>query len=125
MAKYPNQKTITTHNDSSDVAKRLSDQGKYGFHIVVNDYDSQAMKELSPCAYKLYRYLNKNLNGYTFDLSSVDVANYTGISQNSYDRAVKELIEKRFLIPCPRRNNHYDFYVVGGDNTIINTGAKE
>lgn len=123
MAKYPNQKTIITHNNSGDVAKRLADQGKYGYHVVINDYDSQAMRELSNCGYKLYAYLCKNLNGYEFDLSSVDATRYTGISTNSYDRAVKELIEKRFLIPCPRRNNHFDFYVVGGDNTIVNTGA--
>ena len=123
MAKFPNQKTITSRNNSADIAKKIADQGRYGFHVVVNQYDSAAMKELSHCGYKLYQYLCKNLNGFTFDLSAVDAINYTGISANSYDRAVKELIEKRFLIPCPKRNNAFDFFVVGGDNTIITTDA--
>lgn len=123
MAKYPNQKTIVTHNESSNIAKQLSNQGKYGYHVVINQYDSAAMKELSESGYKLYAYLNKNLNGYEFDLSRIDVISYTGISNKSYDRAIAELIDKRFLIPCPNRNNCFDFYVVGGDGTVINTGT--
>lgn len=121
MAKYANQKTIVTHNDSNDIAKRLAKQGRFAYHIVINDYDSQAMKELSESGYKLYSYLSKNLNGYEFDLSRADTCNYTGISSKSYDRAVQELINKRFLIPCPGRSNHFDFYVIGGDGTVINT----
>ena len=123
MAKYPNQKSITTHNNSSEIAKKLANQGRYGFHVIVNAYDSQAMRELSESGYKLYAYLCKNLNGFEFDLSRADVISYTGIASKSYDRAIKELIEKRFLVPCPRRSNHFDFFVVGGDSTVINAGG--
>lgn len=86
---------------------------------MINDWDSQAMRILKPSAYLLYRYLCKNADGYTFNLSPVDVQKYTGMSKRSYDDSVKELIEKRFLIANPTRQDAYDFYLVGGGSTSI------
>lgn len=113
--RFKNQKEINCHNDSAQRAKTLNG----GWHIMINDWDSQAMKILNPSAYLLYRYLCKNMDGYTFDLSPVAVKNYTGMGKSSYENAVKELIEKRFLISNPTRKDAYDFYLVGGGNTSI------
>ena len=69
-----------------------------------------AMIDLKGEALKLWLYLGKNQNGYTFGLSKVDAMKWGIGSKSSYDRAVKELIEKGYLVETSA--NHYDFYEV-------------
>lgn len=94
---YTNQKEIKTE-------KALSNKDNlYG--IFNQDALQQASIELNGAAFKLYCYLNKNQDGYTFGLSKVDAVKW-GI--NSYDRAVKELIDKGYLVnTC---GDKYTFY---------------
>ena len=114
MTSYPNQRTIFMHNESSEMAKRMTG----GWHVVINNIDSTAMKELSGSGYKLYRYIQKNANGYIFALSKKAAIEYTGISPNTYDKAVHELIEKRFLIMRQNNKAEYDFFLIGNNANI-------
>lgn len=57
-----------------------------------------AAKELNETSYKLYAYLLTNQDGYTFGLSRQDVVEQTGISSKSYDRAVKTLVDNKYLV---------------------------
>lgn len=66
------------------------------------------MIDLKGETFKLWCYLGKNQNGYEFALSKVDAMNWGMGSKSSYDRAVKELIEKGYLVETSP--NHYDFY---------------
>ena len=66
------------------------------------------MKALQTKAgFKLYIYIAKNQPDYNFNLSSADFCQCTGFSRTAYNSAVKELIEKEFLIDCG--NNQYIF----------------
>mgnify|MGYP003530351307 FL=1 len=69
--------------------------------------------------FKLWCYLNKNQKGYEFALSKVDALKWGIGSKSSYDRAVKELIEKHYLVETT--SNHYDFYELPIENTIYVT----
>lgn len=69
-----------------------------------------AMIDLKGETFKLWVYLGKNQNGYTFALSKVDAIKWGIGSKSSYDRAVKELIEKGYLVESSP--NHYDFYEI-------------
>lgn len=76
-----------------------------------------AMKELTPSAYKLYMYLLWNNNDYVFALSPVDVCNETNISNSSYKRAVKELIEFGYLVQS-KQKNRYTFFENKDDYSV-------
>lgn len=58
----------------------------------------EAMQNLKPASFNVYMYLFMNQEGYIGGLSKVDVMNKTGISDGSYSNAVKELIEKGYLV---------------------------
>ena len=81
-----------------------------------------AMIDLSGEAFKLYMYLGKNQNGYTFALSKVDAIKWGVGSKSSYDRAVKTLIEKKYLVETSP--NHFDFYELPKEEEIIVTINK-
>ena len=68
-----------------------------------------AMQELNGSGLKLWLYLNKNQDGYRFELSRVDCAKW-GIKKDSYYSAVEELIKKGFLVQDHYGSNMYWFH---------------
>lgn len=81
-----------------------------------------AMAELKGETFKLWCYLDKNQNGYTFALSKVDALKWGIGSNSSYNRAVAELIQKGYLVQTS--GNHYNFYELPQDRSIIITVNK-
>lgn len=81
-----------------------------------------AMIDLKGETFKLWMYIGKNQNGYTFGLSKVDAIKWGVGSKSSYDRAVKELIEKGYLVETSK--NHYDFYEVPKEEELVITVNK-
>ena len=68
-----------------------------------------AMQVLNGSGLKLWLYLNKNQDGYRFELSRVDCAKW-GIKKDSYYSAVEELINKGFLVQDHYGSNMYWFH---------------
>ena len=115
MATVANQKTITTVKEKSDK------DNKYAiFNLDALNY---AMIDLKASGFKLWCYLNKNQNGYTFGLSAVEAVKWGEGCRKSYDNAVKELIEKGYLVD--RGGNHFDFYELPKAKEITITINKE
>ena len=106
----PNQKTIT-------VCKELCDKQHYYTMINLNALQSAA-SDLKSGAFKLWVYLAQNQNNYTFALSNKAVAETFGIKKDQYDKAVKELIEKGYLIETSK--NKYNFVELAQKDTIKN-----
>ena len=100
MTTVANQKTITTVKEKSDTNNPYA--------IFNLDALQSAMVDLNKESFKLWCYLNKNQNGYTFGLSAVDALKWGIGSRSSYNRAVKELTEKGYLVN--KSGNHYEFY---------------
>lgn len=69
-----------------------------------------AMRELTGSELKLYLYLAANKVGYQLELSRSYLIEQGITSNGSYDRAVKGLIEKRYLVPLSSGSNIYNFY---------------
>lgn len=86
----PNQKTVT-------VKKEPTDKQHYYTSINLQALELAAI-DLKAGAFKLWIYLAKNQNNYTFGLSNKAAFEYFGIKKDQYDSAVKELIEKGYLI---------------------------
>lgn len=96
----PNQKTLRIEKEEC---------GKKSLYGIYNLKALQtAMLDLKGETFKLWCYLNKNQNGYTFALSKVDALNWGIGSKSSYDRAVAELIQKGYLVNTS--GNNYNFY---------------
>ena len=58
----------------------------------------EAMADLKGASFKLYMYILSNQDGYIFGLSQKDVANRAGLPEATYRTAVKELIDKKYLV---------------------------
>jgi hypothetical protein len=69
----------------------------------------KAMNDLTPAQLKVWMYFAKNQNNYRFELSSVAVCAFCGISDKTYREAIKTLVAKRYLV---KRDDGsvYDFY---------------
>lgn len=69
-----------------------------------------AMRELTGSELKLYLYLAANKVDYQLELSRSYLIEQGITSNGSYDRAVKGLIEKHYLVPLSPGSNIYYFY---------------
>ena len=100
MTTVENQKTVTTNGAKHD---------KENIYAKLNiDAMETAMTLLKPNAFKLWCYMAKNQNNYTFALSAVDVCKFCNIGKSTYHTSVQELINVGYLVNT--NGNHYDFY---------------
>lgn len=107
MVRYPNQKIVSINRE---MPKQTKDN-KRPYMVVYKDNLESAMKTITKISsLKLYLYLIGNNDNYNFALSTQDVADSCGISITSAKDAVKDLIEKGFLVL--REKKTYDFYEV-------------
>ena len=72
----------------------------------------EAMSKLGGSAFKMWVYLGKNQNNYTFALSKVDAMAWCGFSKNTYKAAFEELVEEGYLVQTAAGSNKYDFFEV-------------
>ena len=114
MVTVPNQKTIEVNKE------KCNKDNLYGMFNL--DALHAAMINLKGEAFKLWCYLNKNQTGYKFALSKVDAISWGVGSKSSYDRAVKELTEKGYLVETSR--NHFDFYEMPKEEIVYVTKVE-
>ena len=119
MNTVPNQRTVTTNKEQCDKSHLYTPINLEAMH--------DAMQKLSGNAYKLWSYLGKNQNDYTFALSRADVMEWCGFSKNTYTSAFNELIEEGFLMQREDSKNHYDFYEISQnkEEVTITTHKEE
>lgn len=99
----PNQKQIA-------VNKELCDKMHiYSIHNL-NALDYAAHDLQTAAGFKLYIYIAKNQDKYKFDLSNVLFHNWSGCGRTAYNSAVKELIDKGYLVEDEEKKNFYNFY---------------
>lgn len=98
----PNQKTIRIGN------KNAPKKGDNDYICVFKDVYFEAYRNLTHKSIGLWMYFYGNKQGYQFELSEKAFCQESGISKSSYYSAVKELIEKGYLVETS--SNHYTFY---------------
>jgi len=100
MGTVPNQKVITTRGAKHD---------KSNLYACINiEAMEQAMAILRPNTYKVWSYMAKNQNNYTYALSCVDACRFCKISKPTYLACVQELIDAGYLVNTG--GNAYDFF---------------
>ena len=89
------------------------------------DAISIAMEVLKDSTFKIWLYMAKNQNDFTYPLYMVNVCKFCNISESTYHRGIKELIDNHYLVPTDDGNN-YDFYELREeDATKIHTIKAE
>ena len=114
MTTVENQKTIKTQKAPANK------ENLYGIFNL--EALNAAMVNLKNDSFKLWCYINKNQNGYTFALSKVDALRWGIGSKSSYDRAVKELRDKKYLVETSP--NHFTFYEFPKEEPMVITVEK-
>lgn len=115
MNTVPNQKVITTKGALHD---------KDNIYAMLNiEALNLAMMTLSPNTFKLWCYMAKNQNDYTFALSSTDVCKVCSMSIGTYKKAVNELIDSGYLVNTS--GNSYNFYEMLPEAEVINVTVKK
>ena len=98
----PNQRSVITH-------KTLSDK-EHPYGICNITAALTAAKELTDRAYKLYIRMSLHQDGHTYALSPIEINNSIGMTDKRYREAVKELIDKGYLVQHQDHRNVYTFY---------------
>lgn len=107
METVENQRVITTNKEPC--SSKSADQYYTAINLKALEL---AMSSLSPNAFKMWVYLAKNQNNYTFALSKVDTLKWCGFSKGTYTTVFRELEGKGFLVKAKEGSNHYDFYEI-------------
>ena len=95
----PNQKVVEIHKEKLKSVMNIQ-------------FNRVAQTALSLQGYALYMHFMCNLHGYKEILSIEGVTKTTALGEKAYYKAVKELIEKEYLVktPNPDLPNYYIFY---------------
>lgn len=100
----PFQKTITINKE------KVVKQSSRFFLCCYQDNIETAMKALTHTAFKVWICLMFNRDGYTIDFSPAYVSQTTGLCLDTARKAMKELIQKNFLIPANEKETIFNFY---------------
>ena len=92
MSSVPNQRTITVNKEKTDKSHRYTANNLAAL-------DEAASRLQSKGGFKLYMYLAKNQNNYSFALSSADFCAWSGLGMTAYNTAFEELKQQGYLIP--------------------------
>lgn len=93
MANYPNQKRIT-------IGPRVARNGENKYCMYNIEAMQQAMTKIKTVGgMKIWMYINKNQDHYTFDLSRIELLNKWGLTRDTYESGLKELIKLGYLTP--------------------------
>ena len=99
----PNQRQVSVHKEE------CSKKNKYTANNLAA-LDEAALILQSKGGFKLYMYMAKNQDNYSFELSSSDFMHWSGLGYSAYTTAFKELEDKKYLIPKEGKENVYTFY---------------
>lgn len=106
MKPIPNQKRVKINKQK--VSKETGREKPYMIAYV--DTLQKAASDLKGNAFKVYIYLLTNLEGYYFGLSTQDISNTYGMSIDSARDAIKQLIDKGYMVQMEGSKNEYTFY---------------
>lgn len=98
----PNQKIV-------QIGKRTARNSQNLYATMNLDALQNAMKDLKGSSLKMWLYLNKNQERYTFELSRKACLEW-GIKKDSYYDGLRDLQEKGYLVQARDGSNFYTFY---------------
>lgn len=101
--KVPNQRVITVNKSVCDA------QHKYALNNL-EALDEAAGRLIEKASFKLYIYLAKNQDKYSFNLSSSHFMKWASVGSTAYNTAFKELVDEGYLVKKQGTKDIYTFY---------------
>ena len=117
MKTVPNQRTITVSKAKTDKQHRYTTNN-------LEALDEAARRLQSKGGFKLYIYLAKNQDNYSFALSSADFCGWSGLGIAAYNTAFEELKEQGYLIAKNSENKKETRFVFYDKSQIGKTEDK-
>lgn len=105
MKVVENQKIVIVNKEASDK--------EHPYSIINLIAAENAGMTLNGNEFKLWFYIAKNQNGYSFALSKASFCREMNVSSSTYYRAIDTLIEKGYLVQKEKDSNVYCFYENG------------
>lgn len=99
---YANQKELTIHRENVFGSKDRN------YLNVWNDNLLQAMKDLTPSAFKVYLFLLMNRDGFRLEFSPQFIANSVNVNKDTARTAFKQMEEYGYI--KHRDDNKFDFF---------------
>lgn len=103
---YPNQKIVVIQKE-----KVFKD-----FLQVSNDNWKEASRNLKDSSFRMYMYLSANANFFNLALSQKTVEEEIGVKKTAYHSAIKELLEKGYLVE--KQGNIFYFFTAPVRKTV-------
>lgn len=100
----------TSPNQKSVVTKKTQSDKEHPYGICNIEATLKAGKLLTDRAFKLYIRMSLHQDEHTYALSPVEIYNSIGMTDKRYREAIKELIEKGFLVQHSKHKSVYIFY---------------
>ncbi len=100
----------TSPNQRSVITKKTQSDKEHIYGICNIEAALTAARELTDRAYKLYSRMSLHQDGHTYALSPAEIFNSIGMSDKRYREAVKELIDKGYLVHHNKHKNVLIFY---------------
>lgn len=117
MQTVPNQKIIQVNKEKV---------GRDNLYTTISLQGLDEAAKLPKNAFKLWSYLVKNQDKYSFALSCKDFCSWAAVSKSTYETAVKDLIQNGFLVQKKDGSNIYQFFEVSQiDDTLIIENQRE
>ena len=110
--KVPNQRVITINKATCDMKHKYT----------VNNLDSldeAAGRLVQKASFKLYIYLAKNQDKYSFNLSSSHFMQWANVGSTAYNTAFNELVREGYLIQKEGTKVIYTFYDKSQNDNIV------
>lgn len=102
-ATVPNQRVLTINKEP------CNKENKYSVNNL-SALDEAARRLNTKAGFKLYIYLAKNQDKFSFALSSQDFCYWSGCGRTAYRSAFEELEKEGYLIKSLDQENRYTFY---------------
>lgn len=101
--KVPNQRVITVSKSPTDKRHKYTANN-------LEALDEAAGRLIEKASFKLYIYLAKNQDKYSFNLSSSHFMQWANVGSTAYNTAFNELVEEGYLIKKEGTKDVYTFY---------------
>ena len=97
MNTVPNQRVISVNKAVCDKENKYTTNN-------LDAVDEAAFNLQSKGGFKLYMYMAKNQNKYTFALSSKDFMLWSGLGKQAYNTAFADLVTQGYLVQGSQKN---------------------
>ena len=103
-----NQKIVIVNKDTTDK--------KHPYKPINIEIWNNALTTLKGNEFKVWMYIAKNQNQFTFALSSKETCRICNICRSTYVSAIHTLLDKGYLVPKANEKNVYIFYEAGSND---------